>query len=208
MEHIPPQQDASAMRSKGSTLQGDTVKAIEHKIQFRIPSNWVKWYSENTDYPNLHLSPDELALIKDADGEWDTEFSIIVNEILPFDQCIAHVGSEGWGLKGISYADLQVRFFVLTGSSEDLVRAACAKGPEVITGFTRVTPVVKQEKREGWQSVLLEYARRYQDYGAKASVDIRIRPWGIHTIAFAFMYTDHTNHQNEIELILNSVLPE
>jgi hypothetical protein len=42
-------------------------------------------------------------------GEWDSEYASVVNASLPFEDCAAHVGGEGWGWQGLSFGDLQVR---------------------------------------------------------------------------------------------------
>ena len=52
------------------------IQAPDNSITFKIPDTWVKWYEENEDRPNLHLTPNELNMVKEAEGEWDNEFAV------------------------------------------------------------------------------------------------------------------------------------
>jgi hypothetical protein len=36
-------------------------------------------------------------------GEWDSEYASFVNASLPFEDCAAHVGGEGWGWQGVFF---------------------------------------------------------------------------------------------------------
>ena len=74
---------------------------------FKIPESWLKWHAGFKN--NLHLTRAELDKVKTAEGNWDKEYAHIANELLPFSQCVAHVGGEGWGRDAVSYADLQLR---------------------------------------------------------------------------------------------------
>jgi hypothetical protein len=201
MSKISPQQT-----KRGAIRQGTTIKAAEHKLRFEIPAAWVRWYEENEAHPNLHLTSAELDAVKETEGDWDREFALVVNAILPFDQCIAHVGDDGWGPRGISYADLQVRAYVLTATPEEIEERARLRGSEVIINLTETPAVSQQDQVGAWRRTLLKYFRWYIDYGATAIVDLRIRRYDNRSVVFAFMYTDHSEHDAEIEAILDSVV--
>lgn len=176
-------------------------------MRFEIPEAWVRWYNENSDaHPNLHLSPAELNVVKETEGEWDREFALIVNAILPFEQCVAHTGGEGWGPFGISFADLQVRAYVLTAMPEEVEERACSLGAAVVTDFTGTHVVPLKDRARAWRRTGLEYLRMYGDYGATAVVDLRVQRFGNRTVAFAFMYTDQAEHDSEIKAILDSIV--
>jgi len=191
---------------RGAIRQGTTIKAAEHALRFEIPAAWVRWYEENETHPNLHLTPGELDAVKETEGEWDREFALVVNAILPFDQCVAHVGDEGWGPGGISYADLQVRAYVLTASPEEIEERARLQGSAIIADFTGAPAVPQQDQVGGWRRTLLKYFRWYTDYGATAIVDLRMKLHDSHTIAFVFMYTNYKDHEAEIGTLLDSVI--
>lgn len=188
--------------STGSSLKGNSIVAADEGISFDIPAAWPKWYKENETYPNLHLSPAQLNLVKDAEGEWDKEFAIYTNYLLPFEKCIAHAGSEGWGSNSISFADLQLRAYIFDSSSFEITTRQLDSLALLIKG---VTPAYTIQEDRSWKRLLINYMRSYSDYRATATIDIRIKLFGDKTIVFVFMYTDHTNHTNEIKLILNSV---
>jgi hypothetical protein len=198
-------QESPKPEKRGSIRQGTTIMALGHGLRFDVPTSWVRWYEENETYPNLHLSAPELDLVKETKGEWDQEFALVVNAILPFDQCVAHVGSEGWGPRGMSYADLQVRAYILMTRLEEIEYRARSQGAAVVATFAKTDVVLQQDQAGPWRRTLLKYLLMYHDYGATAIVDLRLQEFGTYTVAFAFMYTDHTNHTMEIEMMLDSV---
>lgn len=204
MRHSP---QPSQQSKRGSIRHGTTITAAGHGLSFEIPKAWVRWHDENGDaHPNLHLTPAELDLVKETEGEWDREFALIVNAFLPFEQCVAHVGSEGWGPQGISYSDLQVRIYVLSPTPEEIAERVSSRGAAVVENITG-TSAVPQLARVGlWKRTLLKYQRRYADYGATAIVDLRLRRFRSRTVAFALMYTDHAEHHTEVEALLDSVV--
>ena len=190
----------------GSIRRGNTINAVVYALSFEIPEAWVRWYEENEAHPNLHLTPAELDAVKETEGDWDREFALVVNAILPFDQCIAQVGNDGWGLHGISYVDLHVRPYVLKDTTEEIEERARSRGSEVVASFAATPSEPQQEQVGAWRRTLIKYSQVHTDYGATAIVDLRIRTFGNRTIVFAFMYTDHKKHDTEIDKILNSVI--
>lgn len=206
MSETPPQKEPIQQAKRGSTRQGTTIKAVEHGLRFEIPTAWVRWYEENEAHPNLHLTPADLDVVKETEGEWDREFALVVNAILSFNQCVAHVGSDGWGPQGISFADLQVRAYVLTATPEEIEKRTRSQGSAVVENLTGTRAVLQQEHIGTWRRTVIEYFRMYTDYGATAIVDLRMRRLNDRTIVFAFMYTDHTEHDTEINELLKSVV--
>lgn len=198
-------QNSSQQVPRGSRLQGDTIVALGRGLQFKIPPAWVRWHEENEAHPNLHLTPAELDEVRETEGEWDHEFALVVNAILPFEQCVAHVGGEGWGPRGMSYADLQARVYVMQQTPQEIEARARSQGAAAVSSLTGVPAALQQESGGEWRQTVLSYRRVYGDYGATALVDLRLRRFGDQTVAFAFMYTDHASHEAAIEAILDSV---
>lgn len=194
------EKETSGQKRKGSMREGTTIKAIESGLQFQVPGYWVKWYEENENYPNFHLAPSELDEVENAEGEWDKEFAMVVNSILPFNQCVAHVGREGWGSLGRSYIDLQVRAYVLTLTPEEIEKNAVSKGAKTVEGLTGKPVRPELEKVEGWNRILFSYPRLYVDYSANAFVDLRVKQIKGQMIAFAFMYTDQYKYSGQVDL--------
>lgn len=204
MSNTTGEQESLPQTKRGSNLQGTTIKAVGHRLCFDIPTAWVRWYEENETHRNLHLTAAELDEVRETQDEWDREFALVVNAILPFDQCIAHVGGDGWGPRGISYADLQVRVYFLTATPEEIEERVRSQGSVFVASLTGTPVVPKQEKIGAWRRTVFKYFRTYIDYGATAIVDVRLRLLSNRTVVFAFMYTDHTEHDVEIGMILNS----
>ena len=102
-----------------STRNGNLITLNPIGVSLKIPANWVVWYSRHAN--NLHLSRQQLAAVEfPKNDEWDTEFARVCNVSLPFDRCVAHLGSEGWGDDARSFSDLQVRVYDLMVGSKDL----------------------------------------------------------------------------------------
>jgi hypothetical protein len=200
------QEEALQQAIRGSVRKGTTIEAVGHGLRFEIPAAWVRWHEENEAHPNLHLTSAELDMVKETEGDWDREFALVVNAILPFDQCIAHVGGDGWGPHGISFADLQVRAYVLTATPEEIEESARSRGLKVAAEFAGTPAVLPREQVGAWRRLVLRYFRVYGDYGATAIVDLRMRVFGNAMVVFAFMYTDHTEHDAEINTLLESVV--
>jgi hypothetical protein len=70
----------------------------------------------------------ELALVKIGAGEWDTEYARVVNSAMRFQDCVAHVGGEGWGKDGSSFGDVQLRVYLTPLSEEQVHQSASAQG--------------------------------------------------------------------------------
>lgn len=190
---------------RGSIRRGTHIEAVDERLEFDVPREWVTWSEEHPSHPNLHLTAAELDRVELTEGEWDREFALVVNAVLPFEQCVAHVGSEGWGPHGMSYADLQVRAYVLTTSPEVVAERARARGFAVAERLAEARPELSHWRSGEWIRILISYPLFYVDYGATALVDIRSRRLDDRTVAFAFMYTDHARHDVEIEQLLDSV---
>jgi hypothetical protein len=190
---------------RGSTRLGTTIRALDQALRFEIPAVWARWHEHNKAHPSLHLTPAELDEVEEATGEWDHEFARVVNAILPFKRCVAHVGSDGWGGRGVSYADLQARAYVIIMTPEEIAARARTLGAAVVADLTGTAATPEEEPSGEWQRTTLTFRRFYVDYGATAIIDLRARRYDDHTVAFAFMYTDHADHATEIEAILDSV---
>jgi hypothetical protein len=190
---------------RGSIRRDTQIEAVDERLEFEIPPEWVTWSKQNPSRPNLHLTAAELDRVELTEGEWDREFALVVNAVLPFEQCVAHVGGEGWGPHGLSYADLQVRAYVLAMSPEEIAARARSEGSAVVGELTGSAPELWHGRRGVWSRTVIEFRLFFVDYGATALVDIHSRRFVDRTVAFAFMYTDHAQHDHEIDQLLGSV---
>jgi hypothetical protein len=183
---------------------------------FRIPEDWLAWDRQFHD--NLHLSRGELEKVKDGAGEWDTEYGQVVNAALPFEDCAAHVGGEGWGLQGDSFGDLQMRGYLSDRSKQQLEKqiseggfAAARALPNapserqldaLFPRHSDAPPTIERSKAGAWDKVVITYLLWYGDYGGTAHVEFYLRSVNGHTAVLVFM---HAGGQNEaIQQILQS----
>jgi hypothetical protein len=167
-------------------------------------------------------------------ADWDPEYAIVVNAVLPFERCALHAGGEGWGREGVSYADLQMRVYVLDEVLEKVEAKVGAVGVQAVrTLFTprrviqrgrggprgdgrpelpenpdqppkNMKVPVERSDEDGWRRVALSYDLHYADYGAAASVDFRLRRMSDRTVAVVFMHTNFNNQAPTIRAILGS----
>ncbi|HRO45274.1 hypothetical protein [Agriterribacter sp.] len=198
-------EDEKLNNKMGAVLKNREIISEDGKASFVIPEKWIKWHNENETYPNLHLSIQELSTVKNAEGEWDKEFATYVNYLLPFENCFAHVGAEGWGSKGLSFADLQVRAYVFRSTSFDISSNSFMKKLNELPALIKtITPSYAFEKTGDWNRLLISYRCTFIDYSAVAFIDFRVKSFDKNALVFVFMFTDHTNHTIEIDNILNS----
>src|SRR4051794_10868901 len=93
---------ATTKRVNAATRSGRTITLHPLNAKFVLPRAWISWYQ--SFHNNLHLTPKELESVRDGQGEWDTEYARVVNSVLPFRECVAHLGGEGWGKESSSFA--------------------------------------------------------------------------------------------------------
>ena len=92
-----------------SSLDGMRIVPNDPGVSIEIPGDWLASHEEGRN--NLHLTRDELEQVREGAGEWDTEYAFVLAALLDFDDCSAHIGSEGWGLEAVSFGDLQLRIY-------------------------------------------------------------------------------------------------
>lgn len=143
-------------------------------------------------------------------GEWDSEYASVVNASLPFEDCAAHVGGEGWGSQGVSFGDLQVRAYVTSLSEDEVLSRIKAKGFKVAqTIAERQTGFAAGEKasfsastEQPWQHDKITYPLWYGDYGGTAPIDFYVRDTGHIRLVIVLM---GWGTEGEAASILNSV---
>lgn len=172
-----------------ATRDDRTIYLHPSGVSFEIPQDWIDWNAEFHD--NLHLTHQELRKVRLGAGEWDSEYGDVANSALPFEDCAAHVGGEGWGKQGVSFGDLQLRAYVTDLSSEEVLKRI--SGPAFATA-KRVSsdtfgePAQLHFSQEGqWQTAVVWYGLFYGDYGGWAKVEFYIRQAGRYRLVMVFM---------------------
>ena len=182
-----------------ASRDGRVITLHPEGLTFTIPESWVafadRWGT------NLHLTQEELDAVRDGESEWDTEFAKVVNLVLPFEHCIFHGGSEGWGLKAFVFSDLQMRVYVGERSLKEVAEAVRTKGLEKVKelsvdyGYLQTNPGYEESKKKPWHVDSLVMPLHFTDYGAVAHIDFYSQRRGDQTVTLVFMYTNYPAKQ-------------
>ena len=154
-----------------STRQGHTITLHPETATFQLNGIMMNWFAGFKN--NLHLTREELAKVEKGAGDWDTEYGMVCNAVLPFSRCCAHVGEEGWGKDGVSFADLQVRVYVLEKKIEEVGKQIEERGTAIVKEITKKPPKLTTDGKAAWKRWDFAYDRWYEDYGGTAHVDFR-----------------------------------
>lgn len=110
--------------SPHSTLDNTTVYIQPYGAYFEIPEAWLTQRpAPDRHVKNLFLSWTDLNEVNQIDREpfgFDTEDADVINAVLPFEDCVAHVGDRGWG-NGL-WNDLQSRIYITQLTPDEIVR--------------------------------------------------------------------------------------
>jgi len=191
-----------------ATPQGRTIRLHPSNITFQVPQSWEEWDSEF--HNNFHLTHRELRSVRIGHGEWDSEYASVVNASLPFEECAAHVGGEGWGWQGVSFGDLQVRAYVTGLSGDEVLARIKEQGfgvaqsiAERQTGFGAGREAsFSTSTEQTWQHAKISYPLWYGDYGGTAPIDFYLRDAGHYRLVIVLM---GWGAQGEAASILSSV---
>ena len=187
-----------------ATRSGQTITLHPSKAKFTVPAEWISWYGRF--HNNLHLTAQQLESVRVATGEWDTEYATVINSVLPFQDCVAHVGGEGWGKDGGSFGDVQLRVYVTPLSEEQVKVSISAQGLSAAQKFSSQTLLLPTLDLDSWHRTSLKYELFYNDYGGTARVDFFTNTYEGQTFVLVFMYCD-TNRfgaLDEVASILRS----
>jgi|SRR5882762_2508822 len=173
-----------------ATRQNRTIYVHPSDVNFQIPEDWLSWNAEF--HNNLHLTHRELQKVRFGAGEWDYEYGEVVNSALPFEDCTAHVGGEGWGREGVSFGDLQMRAYVTDLGSQEILKRisgpALATAKKLSRDFYAPGQVQTSVGEEGpWRRAVIQYSLFYGDYGGMANVEFYVRPVSHYQLVMVFM---------------------
>ena len=191
-----------------ATHQDRTIQLHPSNITFQVPQSWLEWDSEFHD--NFHLTHRQLRSVRVGHGEWDSEYASVVNASLPFEDCAAHVGGEGWGWQGVSFGDLQVRAYVTSLSENEVLARVKSQGFETAqsiaerqSGFgAGHQATFSASAEQQWQHAKISYPLWYGDYGGTAPIDFYVRDTGSYRLVIVLM---GWGAEGEAASILNSV---
>jgi hypothetical protein len=136
----------------------------------------------------IYITRESLLRLPNAIGEWDKEFSSVVDSVLPFLGIVAQLGAEGWGAEAQCSSDLQVRIYV-TGFELDRIGSRAKTIGKETAG--RFFPSAKVEEADtvGWRLQRVQWDAWYYDYGGPAYVEFLSRRIRGRTLTLVFMYS-------------------
>jgi len=190
-----------------ATIHRRTIRLIPSGATFIIPQSWVEWNHEYSK--SLFLNPKELEAAKDTVGEFSRSYGEIVNAVVPFGSCAAHVGNDGWGknAEGGSGSDLFMRVYVGSLNTQKIWQDIATVGKRKAVEFARKDSQVSLTgiHRGQWQGSKLSYYLFYGDYGGTAYIEFLHRTFGKQQVVIVFMYAvGMPEQQNAINSVLAS----
>lgn len=184
-----------------ATLLDRTIQLMPSKVEFQIPKAWLKWNAKHKN--NIHLGQKALLRVREGTGEWDQKYGEVVNAVLPFSKCAAHMGEEGWGEEGVSHGDLQFRAYVVETPPEEVVAKLLKEGAARASTFSK--SVSSSRSRHGeWHRGSVNYRLFFGDYGGQANVDLYAQRFAEQTVVLVFMFEDANNQNESRQEILES----
>lgn len=151
---------------------------------FRIPDEWTK----PKDKPNLFLSNTELLglnEIRDYGIKFDDENGAVIDAALPFQDCAVHVGDKSWN--NANWNDLQVRFYVVSSTPEELTqkveRDGLAKARDVFEEAKFSTSVYKE-----WTKHTLSVLDAPDHFLLNKKIDFYFRQYEYRAAVFVFLH--------------------
>lgn len=179
----------------------DSVLIVEPiGITLQIPPAWIGGRDPHAAQPScgrvgrgafaerVHVNPAAFSSLLHATGEWDREYSAVMDSIMPFTALAAHLGPEPWGVQGHCYADLQMRVYVTDGGVEDVRARVRGIGLATAKAYFPSAATVSADSA-GWHIEHVSWTAWYFDYGGEANVELFMRPFGARLLVLAFMHT-------------------
>lgn len=180
-----------------AVLQENRISLPQSKVKFEVPHKWLEWQAQFGN--NFHLTRWQLYRVETGGGEWDSEYAQVTNAVLPFENCAVHAGGEGWGLRAVSFADLQMRAYTGNWELMEVRQRVLDQGlPEAKT--VGGDALFSSAMRGDWQRDSISYNLFYGDYGGTAHVDFYSRRIDGKTVVLVFMYES----TDEVDQILDS----
>ncbi len=183
------------------TAPPDSARILDGRLtieplgaSFEVPHSWFDppTYKLRCEYNSpvksrFHVTRESIAKLPRAIGEWDKEFSAVVDSVMPFAGTVAQLGSEGWGAESSCFGDLQVRVYVTDLPVDSVAARAKLRASETANRFFPATPVADADTL-GWRVQRLSWNAWYYDYGATAQVEFYSRTVRDKTVTLVFMY--------------------
>jgi hypothetical protein len=189
---------SSEHNSPYSVLEGRTVRLKPYDATFDIPESWLTPEPVTPPEKNLHLSWQDLNELYWNDGS-DEEDARVINSVLSFADCAAHVGDKGWG--NYLWNDLQGRVYVVDLKPEEIAARIEKRGLNKASSlFEEAT--LTAEDRGAWRKLTLNITDAPTHFILMKDLDFYYRSFGNKTVVFVFLHAG--GFDETIDGILNS----
>jgi hypothetical protein len=173
-----------------SVLEGTIIKIKPYDAAFKIPESWLSpKIVSGEPTKNLYLSWQDLNELEIFDSnhyyDFDKEYAQVMNSVIPFENCVAHIGDRAWG-NGFT-GDLQVRVFVVDINSEEITERIKKQGLNKAHNLFDDAKIVS-EKYKFWEKQNLNVLEIGQHTFGNADIDFYYRPFGNKTVVFVFVH--------------------
>ncbi len=186
-----------------STLNGTTVHIHPHGASFQIPEAWLTQRPlPDTNIKNLFLSWADLNEVNQIDRKpygFDTEDAEVINAVLPFEDCVAHVGDRGWG--NYLWNDLQARVYITQLTPEKIVRRLETDGLRTAQSNFEDASFEASEYKE-WTKFSFQILDAPTHFMLNKRLAFFLRRENDATVLLVFLHADP--FEEDIALLLNS----
>ena len=182
-------------------MAGDRL-VLPNGHSFAIPERIV---SRHEKYGGrIHISAAELRAVEWGEGNgWDSVYAAMVNAAVSFEYCVAHLGSDWWGMQAASFVDLQMRVYLLQGEVDpvELARISLAQGKQFEMESNIQAAPTQRWSRKGFACSRSSVMLSHGDYEGQASVEFCAEKVEDLTVLFVFMHarTEHPAIEGVIE---------
>jgi hypothetical protein len=178
---------SSQRNSPYSVLEGRTIRLKPYDATFVIPQDWlIPKPIPGEPAKNLYLSWEDLNYLSRNDGD-DAEEAQVINSVLSFADCAAHMGDQAWG--NSRWNDLQGRVYVTELTIEEIVARVESQGlAEASSVFEHAS--ILSGNHEAWQSRIIDIvdAPEYSDFTLGKRLDFYYRSFGNKRVVFIFLH--------------------
>lgn len=191
---LPRAIHSSDHNSPYALLEGRTVRLKPYDVTFEIPESWLNTTSQR----NLYLSRQELNEVYLKVGG-DAEHAQVMDSVLPFEDCAAHVGSKDWG--NYLWNDLQARIYVVDLCPDEIAERIEKQGLDKASNAFDKASLSTGSYGE-WQKRTLNVMQASSDFILFEDMDFYYHIYGNKTVVFVFIHAG--DYDETISQILSS----
>jgi hypothetical protein len=203
---FPRQQYSLEKNDPPSVLEGNTIMIVKYRASFSVPDDWLEMKQTPDDHKkNLFFSRQDLNELDKIDHEingQDSDEAEVISAVLPFSECVAHVGDKGWG--NYLWSDLRGRVYITDLSPDEITAAVENKGLSKAEKLFTSVKLMAPGKNGPWKKTSLDIIDfpQWSDFMLGERLDFYARTFDQKTVVFVFLHTDH--YEDEINFLLNS----